>query len=137
MISQCYDCASVMSGTKWGVQKLIQQRLNKEIHYVHFFNHILHLIVERSISHHEKVEEYFATCSTIYYFNRKQQLSILFEGDKIKKAFTATMDLSLFDNNFYFEKYRFHNCSFKKMLFDFQIAKYSVWSSWAHFCYII
>lgn len=41
MLSQCYDGASVMSGTKDGVEALIQKKLNITIPYVHCYNHQL------------------------------------------------------------------------------------------------
>jgi len=45
ILSQCYDGASVMSGSKGGVQKLLQEKLGKAIPYVHCLNHQLHLVV--------------------------------------------------------------------------------------------
>lgn len=45
ILSQCYDGASVMSGVKCGVQKLIQDAIGKQIPYVHCFSHQLHLVV--------------------------------------------------------------------------------------------
>jgi len=35
ILSQCYDGASVMSGTHGGVQKLLQDELQREVPYVH------------------------------------------------------------------------------------------------------
>ncbi|CAH0384780.1 unnamed protein product [Bemisia tabaci] len=48
MLSQCYDGASVMSGSDGGVQALIQKKLKKIIPYVHCFNHKLHLVVVKT-----------------------------------------------------------------------------------------
>ena len=45
ILSQCYDGASVMSGSKGGVQKLLQEKLEKTIPYIHCLNHQLHLVV--------------------------------------------------------------------------------------------
>ena len=39
LLSQCYDGASVMAGKNGGVQKKVQERLGKQIPYVHCFNH--------------------------------------------------------------------------------------------------
>ena len=43
--SQCYDGASVIAGKYGGVQKLLQKNLQKEIPYIHWLNHQLHLVV--------------------------------------------------------------------------------------------
>ena len=43
ILSQCYDGARVMSGQEGGIQKLIQNKLNREVPYIHCFNHQLHL----------------------------------------------------------------------------------------------
>ena len=44
IISQCYGGASCMSGDKAGVQRILQDLLQKLIHF-HCFNHSLHLVV--------------------------------------------------------------------------------------------
>lgn len=42
ILCQCYDGASVMSGAKGGVQKILQDTLSRKIPYVHCYNHQLH-----------------------------------------------------------------------------------------------
>lgn len=44
ILSQCYDGASVMSGREGGMQKHIQNKLNREVPYIHCFIHQLHLV---------------------------------------------------------------------------------------------
>lgn len=50
ILSLCYDRASVMSGKEGGMQKLIQNKLNRDVPYIHYFNHQLHLVVMHAIS---------------------------------------------------------------------------------------
>ncbi|KAK0153405.1 hypothetical protein N1851_004914 [Merluccius polli] len=45
ILSQVYDGASVISGKRGGVQKILQERFGREIPYVHCLNHQLHLVV--------------------------------------------------------------------------------------------
>ena len=49
ILSQCYDEASVMSGAKGGVQKILQDTLNQKIPYVHCYSHQLHLVVAHAM----------------------------------------------------------------------------------------
>ena len=46
ILSQVYDGASVMAGHCRGVQRLLQERENGKIPYVHFLNHQLHVVVK-------------------------------------------------------------------------------------------
>lgn len=46
----CYDSLSVMSGRDGGMQKLIQNKLNREILYIHCFDYQLHLVIVHAIS---------------------------------------------------------------------------------------
>lgn len=45
ILRQCYDGSSVMSGTRGGVQALLQNKLARYMPYVHCYNHQLHLVV--------------------------------------------------------------------------------------------
>lgn len=49
MLSQCYDGAATMSGIRGGVQAIIQEKLGKQIPYIHCFNHKLHLVVVKAL----------------------------------------------------------------------------------------
>lgn len=66
ILSQCYDGANVMSGVHGGVQKLIQNKLNRVIPYVHDFNHQLHLIITSVISSVADVAQFFDYCKMIH-----------------------------------------------------------------------
>ena len=43
--SQCYDGASVMSGEKGGLQKLLSDKCSRSILYINCYCHKLHLVV--------------------------------------------------------------------------------------------
>ena len=45
VVAQCYDGAISMSGSKGGVQRLIQNELGRVIPYVHCFNYRYHLLI--------------------------------------------------------------------------------------------
>uniref|UniRef100_H2ZUD4 TTF-type domain-containing protein n=1 Tax=Latimeria chalumnae TaxID=7897 RepID=H2ZUD4_LATCH len=70
MLSQCYDGASLMSGRHGGVQKLMQEKLEREIPYIHCFNHQLHLVIVHAMSSERGVEEFFNVCDSLYKFIR-------------------------------------------------------------------
>ena len=61
ILSQCYDGASVMSGKHGGVQKLLQDKLGRDIPYVHCFNHQLHLVVVHSLSAENAISDSLIT----------------------------------------------------------------------------
>lgn len=58
LVSKCYDGASVMSGLRGGVQALLQNKVGKDIPYVHCYNHQLHLAVVHAM-HAEPVAKKF------------------------------------------------------------------------------
>jgi len=66
MLSQCYDGASVMSGTKGGVQALMQKKLNRTIPYVHCYNHQLHLVIVKAVSEVTEIGQFFDQCRLIH-----------------------------------------------------------------------
>jgi len=45
LVAQSYDGASVMSGCKGGVQKLVSDAVGRHVIYIHCFAHRLHLVV--------------------------------------------------------------------------------------------
>lgn len=59
LISQCYDGASVMSGERGGVQRIIADHCQRKIPFVHCFNHRLHLVVIHSIKGVRIISEFF------------------------------------------------------------------------------
>ena len=62
IISQVYDGASLMSGEHGGVQKLLQQKLDREIQYVHCYNHHQHLVVIHALAVEKAVMDFFRFC---------------------------------------------------------------------------
>ena len=63
-----------MSGRLGGVHALISQRIEREVPYIHYFNHQLHLVVahvcEMPVVHEKKpvVREYFDMCNLLSKF---------------------------------------------------------------------
>lgn len=85
ILSQCYDGASVMSGREGGMQKLVQNKLNREVPYVHCFNHQLHLVVVHAMSSESTVEDFFDVCTGMYKFLRKPTVAAQYKGLKLKR----------------------------------------------------
>ncbi|KAL0151861.1 hypothetical protein M9458_052862, partial [Cirrhinus mrigala] len=84
ILSQCYDGASVMSG-RGGMQKLIQNKLNREVPYIHCFNHQLHLVIVHAVSSESAVEDFFDVCNALYKFLRKPTVAAQYKGQKLKR----------------------------------------------------
>jgi len=80
ILSQCYDGASVMSGSSGGVQALLQQKLKKNIPYVHCFNHQLHLIVVHITSDVPEVRQVFDYCRVIHQIFSTFKFKTFYEG---------------------------------------------------------
>ena len=88
ILSQCYDGASVMAGIHGGVQRKLQDALGKFIPYVHCFNHQLHLVVIHTISSINEVKQFFGICESLYTFTRRPNISICYDGEKLKRLLT-------------------------------------------------
>ena len=85
IFSQCYDGASVMAGKYGGVQKLLQEKLEKDIPYIHCLNHQLHLVVIHAIGENDEVRKALNVCKTLYKFLQRPILSQFYEGTKLKR----------------------------------------------------
>ncbi len=85
ILSQCYDGASVMSGREGGMQKLIQNKLNREVPYIHCFNHQLHLVIVHAISSESVVGDFFDVCNSLYKFLKKPTVAAQYKGEKLKR----------------------------------------------------
>uniref|UniRef100_A0A8C9YYB0 TTF-type domain-containing protein n=1 Tax=Sander lucioperca TaxID=283035 RepID=A0A8C9YYB0_SANLU len=85
IISQVYDGASLMSGKHGGVQKLLQQKLHRDIPYVHCFNHQLHLVVIHALTTEQAFLDFFTMCNMLYKFCRKPTVSLLYKGQTLKR----------------------------------------------------
>ena len=85
IFSQCYDGASVMAGKYGGVQKLLQEKLEKDIPYIHCLNHQLHLVVIHAIGENDEVRKALNVCKTLYKFLQRPILSQFYEGTSLKR----------------------------------------------------
>lgn len=83
LLSQCYDGANVMSGKKGGVSALIQKKLERNIPYVHCFNHRLHLVLMKTISEKVVVKHFFEQCIMLHSFFKHGKVAALYEGKTI------------------------------------------------------
>ncbi|KAJ3583322.1 hypothetical protein NHX12_025626, partial [Muraenolepis orangiensis] len=84
ILSQGYDGASLMSGRRGGVQRLLQDELGREIPYVHCFNHQLHLVVVHAMSGERAIEDLFNICNVLYTFTRKPIVAAHYQGNTLK-----------------------------------------------------
>ena len=84
ILSQCYDGASVMSGAKGGVQKILQDTLNRKIPYVHCYSDQLHLVVAHAMEAEAKVKKIFNLCEQLYVFFRRNVVAHTYGGDTIE-----------------------------------------------------
>ncbi len=85
ILSQVYDGASLMSGRHGGVQKLLQNKLDRNIPYIHCFNHQLHLVVVHAMSSEAAVQDFFGVCNMLYNFIRKPTVTVLYKGETLKR----------------------------------------------------
>ena len=85
ILSQVYDGASVMSGRCGGVQQILQERLGREIPYVHWLNHQLHLVVVFVMSAEAAVKDFFEVCNFLYKFFRKPTVAMNYTVRHLKR----------------------------------------------------
>ncbi|KAG9282357.1 zinc finger MYM-type protein 1-like [Astyanax mexicanus] len=85
ILSQVYDGASLMSGKHGGVQKLLQEKLGREIPYVHCLNHQLHLVVVHALTAEKAITDFFDICNTMYKFFRKPSVAAQYKGERLKR----------------------------------------------------
>ncbi|KAK0146221.1 Zinc finger MYM-type protein 1 [Merluccius polli] len=85
VLSQCYDGASVMSGVHGGMQKIMQEELQREVPYVHCFNHQLHLVVVHAMSSDFTLENFFSVCNSLYKYFKKPTVAAVYTGEKLKR----------------------------------------------------
>ena len=53
------------------MQKLIQNKLQREIPYIHCFNHQLHLVIVHALSSEDAFRDFFDVCNLLYKFLSK------------------------------------------------------------------
>lgn len=86
IVSQCYDGASCMSGEHGGVQKILQNRLNKTIPYVHCKNHRLHLVVVDLVSGIDSLSVFFDRLGVLYNFFSQFKVDKVYDGTSLKRV---------------------------------------------------
>ena len=86
--AQGYDGASVMSGVRGGVQKLIKNLSESPVPFVHCASHNLNLVINDSVSSIAQNENFFSAMQEIFNFfgrslNRWRELSIQGESGSL------------------------------------------------------
>ena len=56
-----------MSQHLGGVKKTPQEKLNKEIPYVHYLNHQLHHVIVYSLGQDDEIRQLFILCGSLYF----------------------------------------------------------------------
>lgn len=84
ILSQVYNGTSLMSGRHGGVQKLLQNKLDRNIPYIHCFNHQLHLVVVHTMSSEAAVQDFLGVCNMLYNFIREPTVAMLYKGETPK-----------------------------------------------------
>ena len=74
-----------MSGRERGIQKLVQNKLNREVPYIHCFNHQLHLVIVHAISSQSAVGDFFDVSNSLYKFLKKPTVAAQYKGEKLKR----------------------------------------------------
>ncbi|KAK9967816.1 hypothetical protein ABG768_002182 [Culter alburnus] len=74
-----------MSGKYGGVQRLLQEKVGREIPYVHCLNHQLHLVVVHALSAEKAIQDFFSICNALYNFCRKPTVALQYRGDRLKR----------------------------------------------------
>ena len=85
VLSQCFDQASAMSAVHRGMQKILQEELQREVPYVHYFNHQLHLVIGHAMSSKNTLENFFSLCNFLYEYFGKPTVAALYTGEKLKR----------------------------------------------------
>ena len=85
VISCSFDGANVMSGNNAGVQKLLCNKLNRNIPYVHCFNHQLHLAVLQIVGYHTISIRTFDIAEQLYVFFKRLAVDSRYEGHKLPR----------------------------------------------------
>lgn len=85
IISQCYDGASVMSGVRGGVQALLQQKVGKDIPYIHCYNHQLHLAVVHAMQAEPCAKNFFDLSGSLHSFFHRHYVSQNYNVPSLKR----------------------------------------------------
>ena len=83
IVSQCFDGASVLSGERGGLQKLLSVKCERGILYIHCFCHKLHLIVMEIIN--DIVCDHYALVKSLYDYLKLADIRERYHGLKLKR----------------------------------------------------
>ena len=92
LVSNTFDGASVMSGEKGGLQKLVQENCGRSIPYIHCLNHRLALVLRDTLSNIIELGDFFQLNQDLYNLFQIPQIIKLYEGDTLKKLITTRWD---------------------------------------------
>lgn len=67
------------------MQKLIQNKLNREVPYIHCFSYQLHLVIVHAISSESAVGDFFKVCNYLYKFLKKPHVAAQYKGEMLKR----------------------------------------------------
>jgi hypothetical protein len=85
IVSQCYDGASVMSGHRGGLQKLLSEECERNILYIHCFCHKLHLVVTGIIETVSLISEHYSLVKSVYDCLKLGDIKRNYNGIKLKR----------------------------------------------------
>ena len=85
LVSQAYDGASVMSGDRKDLQKLLSDHCLRLIIYIHCLAHRINLVVKHVIDGISDLKEYFGTVSSIYSFFKPSNVRAAYNGTSLKR----------------------------------------------------
>lgn len=105
ILSQCYDGANVMSGDDGGMQRIVQNMLQRLIPYVHCFNHRLHLVIVYALDNVDMVRLFFDNIKLVYSFFHRPKIQQLYEGSAILKVIETRWAGHVRATNAVFENY--------------------------------
>ena len=89
VVAQCYDGATSMSGSKGGVQRLIQNELGRVVPYVHCFNHRYHLGIVALVGRITSLGSFFHQIGLLHKFCKKFKVDRMHEGTSLKRVFVT------------------------------------------------
>ena len=67
------------------MQKKIKEQLQRNIPYVHCFNHRLHLVIVHLLADETELQEFFDLCDSLYKFIRKPNIHVRYHGTVLKR----------------------------------------------------
>ena len=85
IVSQCYNGASLISGVKGGLQKLLSDECGCSILYVHCYCRKLHLIVNELIKNVQEAVDHYSLVKCLYDCLKLKDVREKYDGLKQKR----------------------------------------------------